>query len=232
MKQLKYILNFVLLILSLYTNAQNFTVSNYDIVIKTNNIFRPASKIEMLSSLHFNNEYYSIFEEKQMYNFGIIQKYLIKYDKTGKVLLAEKFPLNFAGGNYLDFFVQDNKLFFQDQNNFRSYYDLKTNKFIETTRGQDLVYEDETYKVMYKSFGEWGQATWFINQNDKSEFFTSLDGQKINFLNGKFYITNISSIWEIENPKFLNTCKPTQYYDLSIKKNLECLNLMIIKKVL
>lgn len=107
---------------------------------------------------------------------------------------------------------------FKDQNNFRSYFDLKTNKFIETTRGQDLVYEDETYKVMYKSFGEWGQATWFINQDDKSEFFTSLDGQNINFLNGKFYITNISSIWEIENPKFLNTCKPTQYYDVINKK--------------
>jgi len=213
-KHFSYFLGFLAFLIFSYANSQNFNVNKYDIVINTNNIFRPASKIEMLSSLKFNNEYYSIFEEKQMYDFGHTQRYLIKFDKFGRILLAKKFPLNFANGNYLDFFVQDDKLFMQDQNNFRYNFDIKTNKFSETTKGNDLVFEDENYKVMYKSFGEWGEATWFINKKDKSEFFTSLNGKNVSFVNGKFYVTNISSIWEIENPKKLNKCEANQYYDV------------------
>ncbi|WP_234110389.1 hypothetical protein [Chryseobacterium sp. R2A-55] len=218
MKHLSYFLSYLIFLIFYNVNAQNFDENKHDIVINTNNVFRPASKIEMLSSLKFNNEYYSIFEEKQMYDFRQTRRYLIKFDKTGKILMAEKFPVNFANGNYLDFFVQDDKLFMQDQINFRYNFDLKTNKFSETTKGNDLVFEDDNYKVMYKSFGEWGEATWFINKKDKSEFCTSLDGQNVNFVNGKFYITNISSIWEIENPKNLNKCEANQYYDVIIKK--------------
>lgn len=196
--------------------AQSFNVSEKKINFNTNSIFRPVSKIEMIASLKYKNEYYSIFEEKQMYDFGHTENYLIKFDGVGKILFSEKLPQSLS--YYTDFFVYENNIYIQSENNVRYILDFKTNKFIETEKGNDLVYEDKDYKVMYKSFGEWGQATWFINKKNKSEHFTSLNGQDVNFLNGKFYITNTSSIWEISNPNNLNKCNPNQHYDVINKK--------------
>ncbi|SHG51368.1 hypothetical protein [Chryseobacterium vrystaatense] len=213
MNILNYLLSCFILIFFLNVRGQTFNIKENVIQINTNNIFRPASKIEMVNSLKFKNEYYSIFEEKQMYDFGHTQKYLVKYDLSGKVLFAEKLPKELSSGYYLDFFVSDNNIYIQLQKNERYILDFKTNKFTKTTKGIDLVYDDSNYKVFYKDFGEWGQATWFINKKDKSEYFTSLNGQDINYFAGKFYVTNTSSIWEIQNPKDLSKCKPNQYYD-------------------
>ena len=181
-------------ILALFSKvfSQNFNVTEKVINFNANNIFRPASKIEMTASLKYNNEYYSIFEEKQMYDFGHTENYLIKFDSLGKILFAEKLPQTLS--YYTDFFIYENNIYIQSQNNARYIFDFKNNKFNETKKGDDLVYEDNEYKVMYKSFGEWGEATWFINKKNKYQHFTSLHSQNVNFINGKFYITNTSSI--------------------------------------
>ncbi|PKF74547.1 hypothetical protein [Chryseobacterium sp. PMSZPI] len=174
----------------------------------------------MISSLKFKNEYYSIFQEDQLYYMGHSQKYLVKYNISGEILGTVILPEDLSRSYYLDFFMSDNQLYIQQNNNERYIFDINTNKFIKTTKGDDLVYTDNNYKVMYKSFGEWGQATWFINKKNKSEHFTSLNGQDINFLFGKFHITNVSSIWEIRNPKELNKCNSDQYYNvINNKKN-------------
>lgn len=199
-------------------SGQTFNITEHQIHINTNNIFRPASKIAMVNSLRFKNEYYSIFEETQMYDFGQTRKYLVKYNLQGDILSSEKLPQELFSSHYIDFFVLDDHIYLQINNNTRYILDLATNHFTETTKGSDLVYNDDHYKVMYKSFGEWGEATWFINKKDKSEYFASLNGQNINFLAGKFYITNLTSIWEISNPKGLTRCKPNQYYDHINKK--------------
>lgn len=206
------------MVLALFSKlfSQNFSVSERVINFNANNIFRPVSKIQMTASLKYNNEYYTIFEEKQMYDFGHTENYLIKFDGSGKILFTEKLPQTLS--YYTDFFIYENNIYIQSQNNVRHIFDFKTNKFHETKKGDDLVYEDKNYKVMFKSFGEWGQATWFINKKNKSENFTSLNGQDVNFLNGKFYITNTSSIWEISNPNNLDKCKPNQYYDVINRK--------------
>lgn len=219
MKIFSRFLNYLPFFIFLNINAQLFKVSKHEIRINTEDIFRPACRVQMISSLKFKNEYYSIFEESELYYIGNIQKYLIKFDQSGIILFVEKLPEKISN-DYLDFFEEDNKLYIQQQNNSRYIFDFTTKKFTETTKGTDLVFENNNYKVMYKSFGEWGQATWFINQKDKSQYFTSLNGESVNFLNEKFYVTNTSSVWEITNPKNLNECKPTQYYDvINEKKN-------------
>lgn len=208
----------IYLILTLFSKvfSQNFNVNEKVINFNLNNIFRPVSKIQMTASLKYNNEYYSIFEEKQMYDFGHSENYMIKFDGSGKILFAEKLPQTLS--YYTDFFVHENNIYIQSQDNVRYIFDFKTKKFNETKKGDDLVYEDKDYKVMFKSFGEWGLATWFINKKNKSEHFTSLDGQDVNFLNGKFYITNTSAVWEISNPHDLTRCNPNQYYDVINRK--------------
>ncbi|MCD9617239.1 ribosome maturation protein SBDS [Chryseobacterium gleum] len=218
MKNINPIVIFLALMLHLNISGQTFNITERQIQINTNNIFRPASKVEMITSLKFKNDYYSIFEETQMYDFGHKRKYLIKYNLQGEILFSEKLPEELSNSYYLDLFALDDHVYAQLNNNTRYVLDTKSNQFIETTKGDDLVYKDDNYKVMYKSFGEWGQATWFINTKDKSEFFASLNGKNINFLAGKFYITNLSSIWEITNPKKLTRCKPNQYYDYINKK--------------
>ena len=195
--------------------SQKFKVNQYEILLNTKNIFKPASRIQMISSLQFKNEYYSIFEESELYYMGNTQKYLIKFDKSGTILLTVKLPEKLSTKYYLDFFELNDNLYIQEQDNSQYVFDSKTNQFKEeTTKGKDVVFENNQYKVMYKNFGEWGQATWFINKKDKSEYFTSKNGQDVNFANGKFYLTNLSSIWEIVNPKNLNRCEPNQYYDI------------------
>lgn len=206
------------LVFYLNVSGQTFNITERQIQINTNNIFRPASRITMISSLKFKNNYYSIFEETQVYDFGQTRKYLVKYNPQGEILFAEKLQQELSNSHYIDLFVLDDHIYLQLNNNARYILDAATNHFTETTKGNDLVYDDDHYKVMYKSFGEWGEATWFINKKDKSEYFTSLNGQDINFLAGKFYVTNLSSIWEISNPKELTQCKPNQYYDYINKK--------------
>jgi len=199
-------------------NGQKFNITENLLQIDVNNIFKPASRIQMINALNYKNYYYVIFEETMMYRMGNSQKHLLKFDKFGKILFTVELPQQFSSSYYLDFFVQDDNIFIQNQNNVRYIFDIKTNKFSETTKGNDLVFENNKYKVMYKSFGEWGQATWFINKKDKSEYFTSLNGQDVNFFNNKFYVTNVSSIWEIINPKYLDKCEPNQRYDFINEK--------------
>lgn len=207
-------INLIFFFIFFSINAQDFKVNEQEISINTKDIFKPASRIQMINSLQFNNEFYSIFEESEMYYMGHSQKYLIKFDRFGKILLAIVLPKKLSQGYYIDFFEANNKIYIQEYNNSSYIFDSKKEEFIEETKkGKDLVFENGIYKVMYKSFGEWGQATWFINKKDKSEYFTSLNGQDVNFLNNKFYITNMSSIWEIANPKNLNKCEPNQLYD-------------------
>lgn len=213
MKSRKHYLLLLFVVIFFSTNAQNFKVSNQEILLKTTSVFKPASRIEMVSSLKFKNEYYSIFEESELYYLGHSQKYLIKFDNNGKILLIIKLPEKLSN-SYVDFFELESKLYVQDQDNMRYVFDVFKNDFIKTSKGNDLVFENTNYKVFYKSFGEWGEATWFIDKKDKSEYFTSKSGQNVNFLNGKFYLTNVSSIWEIENPKKLNKCDTDQYYDV------------------
>jgi hypothetical protein len=168
------------------------------------------------------NEYYSIFEETQMYNLGQTQKYLIKYNNSGEILLVEKLPHELHNSYYLDFFTYNNQIYIQlPDNNSKYIFDFKTNKFIKTTKGNDIVYEDNNYTVMYRTFGEWGDATWFINKKDKTQNFTSIDGHNTNFVNGKYYLTNISSIAEISDPKNLTKSTPKQdYYSISNKEGI------------
>lgn len=190
-------------------------MKEHEIILQTKDIFKPASRIQMINSLKFHNEYYSIFEESELYYMGHTQKYLIKFDKSGQILLAKKLPDKLSQDYYLDFFEVNEKIYIQGQDNLRYFFDSNTNEFIEESiKGNDLVFENNTYQIMFKSFGEWGQATWFINKKDKSEYFTSLNGQDVNYLNGKYYITNMSSIWEINHPKNLNKCEPNQFYDV------------------
>ncbi|OCK52184.1 hypothetical protein BA768_13745 [Chryseobacterium sp. CBo1] len=213
MKSLKLYQFFLFVVIFFNTNAQTFKIYHNEILLNTVNVFKPASRIEMISSLKFKNEYYSIFQESELYYLGHSQNYLVKFDNNGNILLVIKLPEKLSN-SYLDFFELNDKLYVQDQDNSRYVFDFVMNKFLETSKGNDLVYENTNYKVFYKSFGEWGEATWFINKKDKSEYFTSKDGKDVNFLNGKFYITNLSSIWEIENPRKLDKCEPDQYYDV------------------
>lgn len=213
MKYLKNRLFLLFVVVFFSSNAQTFKVYHNEILLNTTNVFKPASRIEMISSLKFKNEYYSIFEESELYYMGHSQNYLVKFDNNGNILLVIKLPKKLSN-NYLDFFELEDKLYVQNQDNVRYVFDFFINDFIETSKGNDLVYENTNYKVFYKSFGEWGEATWFINKKNKSEYFTSKNGQDVNFLNGKFYLTNVNSIWEIKNPIKLDKCKPDQYYDV------------------
>lgn len=163
MKSLKHCLFLLFVTIFFSSNAQNFKVYHNDILLNTAKIFKPASRIEMISSLKFKNEYYSIFEESELYYMGHSQKYLVKFDNNGNIQLVIKLPKKLSN-SYVDFFELEDKLYVQDQDNARYVFDFFTNKFIEISKGSDLVYENTTYKVMYKNFGEWGEATWFINK--------------------------------------------------------------------
>lgn len=213
MKFILSCLNILFIIISYDNRAQTFKVNQNEIRLNTANVFRPASRIEIICSLKFKNEYYSLFEEKELYYMGHSQHYLIRFDKNGILLSVAKLPEELSN-SYLDFFELNDKLYVQNQDNSRYVFDFVKNKFLETSKGNDLVCENTAYKVMYKNFGEWGEATWFINKKDKSEYFTSKNGQNVNFLNGKFYLTNVNSVWEIENPRKLDKCQPDQYYDV------------------
>lgn len=213
MKFILYCLNILFIFISFNSAAQTFKVHQNEIRLNTKNVFRPASRIEMVSSLRIKNDYYSIFDENELYYMVHSHKYLVKFDKNGNLLFVVQLPEELSKSYYLDFFESDEKLYVQDQDNSRYVFDFVTNKFLETSKGNDLVYENTNYKVFYKNFGEWGEATWFINK-DKSEYFTSKNGKNVNFLNGRFYLTNVNSIWEIENPQKLNKCEPDQYYNI------------------
>jgi len=218
MKSLSNLLFIFAVFIFIKNNSQQFKINEHKIEINLNEILRPVSRIEMVTSLKFMGDFYSIFEETQMYDFGQTQKYLIKYNIQGEILLAEKLPQELHNSHYMDFFVHDNKIYVQLQNNSRYFFDFKTNKFVQTTKGNDLVYEDNNYAIMYKSFGEWGDATWFINKKDKTQNFTSTKGHNTNFLNGKYYLTNIASIAEITNPNNLTKSQPKQDYNFINEK--------------
>ncbi|SMP23940.1 hypothetical protein [Chryseobacterium profundimaris] len=211
MKHLRLLI-FLCILFSSKNYSQKFNLKENKIEINLNGILRPASTISMLISTKFNDNFYSIFEERQMNYFEQTQKYLIVYNILGKILNAEKLPKELHNSFYLDLYEYEEKIYLIDQFNTRYVLDFKTYKFDKSVKGNDIVYEDQNYQVMYKDFGEWGQATWFINKKDKKQYFTSINGTNTNFADGKFYLTSFNSIAEISDPKNLTMCSSEQNY--------------------
>ena len=194
-------------------NAQEFEISIDTLNLNLKEICRPVSRVNLTHAVKYKENYYCFFEEKGLYSFKVETKYFLVVSSKGDILQQIDIPKEIQNANYFDFFIRDNNLIVKTYMNHESFMlDIKNSKWNSINEVDDQVYEDKNYKVTYLDFGEWGEATWFINKETGKEYIIDFDGTIINRLNDNYYLTNKNEVRLISNPKNLKECNPTFYY--------------------
>jgi hypothetical protein len=194
--------------------AQEFEKSIDTLNLNLQEICRPASRISLTHAVKYEEYYYCFFEEKGLYSYKVETKYFLEISSKGDILQQIDIPKEIENANYFDFFIRDNKLIVITYMNHESFlFDVKNSKWNSINEVDDQVYEDETYKVTYLNFGEWGEKTWFISKETGKEFSIDFEGTIINRLNDSYILTTKNEVREISNPKNLKECSPNFYYN-------------------
>jgi len=94
--------------------------------------------------------------------------------------------------------------------------DTCTDQWIPVKSVNDLIYEDNQYKVYYWHCGEWGSYHVFQEtKNGKRHLFTS-SGRLLKY-NGNYYRVSLFSICKIDNPRKGKVYHRKKYYELKKK---------------
>ena len=68
------------------------------------------------------------------------------------------------------------------------------------SKNDDLMYEDNDWRVMTSSHGEFGLVTWFIDKHSQEEYaFLELNGD-VHRIGKTFYVVNRTRIYELDDP--------------------------------
>lgn len=180
-------------------------------------IVRPASRVDLINAVKYDDKYYCFFEERQLYSLRNHNKYFLEISNNGTIINNIEIPKLFDITEFSDFLISNERLQvinYRDHKNF--WFDFKTLKWNkikgQTNRNKDKVFEDTNFIITYLNFGEWGQTTWFIDKHTKKQYVIGACGTTVNKHDGKYYFTNSNEIIEIENPRKLKLCAKEHYY--------------------
>lgn len=203
--------------------AQIFEITLDTLYLDIKGIVRPATRIELINTVKYDEKYFCFFEERQLYSFRNAKKYFLNISTNGTILNNIEIPKLFNITGFSDFFIRNEMLYVitnRDHDNFR--FDFKTLKWNkinrETHRDDDKVFEDSNFIITYLDFGEWGQTTWFIDKETKKQYVLGAYGKTVDKNDGKYYLTNSNEIIEIENPRNLKQCAKEYYYHTNSRK--------------
>ena len=194
--------------------CQTFEITTDTINISIKNIMSPANRISLTHAVKYNDKYYCIFSERNIYHSWKNNKYFFIILPDGTIEHRIELPDKIKNSSYCDLFIKDDCIFLKEYYDHWTFYlDTKKMKWIRTKEVDDVIYEDDKYNITYLDYGEWGYRTWFKDKRTKLEYELASDGKIVNKIDSLFYITSIDKILKIDNPLKLNPCEPKYYYN-------------------
>ena len=77
--------------------------------------------------------------------------------------------------------------------------DTRTDQWIPVKSANDLIYEDDQYRVCYWECGEWGEYMEFRNKNTDKRYIYKANGRIVRH-EGCYYIINTHQVMKIDDP--------------------------------
>jgi len=176
------------------------------------NMTESAAAINLTNIIRIDNRYYCFFEknvpnyDKKGYFFimkenGIIEK---------NISITEEIYDSYYG---VDLFLRNDSILVKTgiHTNEATYY-FDRNKLIweQIEEADDVVYEDEMYYVTARR-----NRMWFRDKSDGKEYELGyLFSPIVNSVNGRYYITTVDQVLQIDDPRDMKLCDPRDYYDI------------------
>ncbi len=187
--------------------AQPFEIIVDTMHLDIKEIVSPASRINLTHAVKHNDKYYCFFKERGLYSFKVEAKHFLILSKEGKILNQIQVPKEIEDSYYFDLFVREGRMLAKTyMDHFSFHLDLEKLEWVRIKEVDDVVYEGSSFQIAYLDFGEWGQTTWFIDQQTKIEYELAVKGTIINKIDNQYYLTDAFEVREIENPRNLKTC--------------------------
>ena len=175
----------------------------------------PANRISLTHAVKYNDKYYCIFDERNIYHSWKNNKYFFIILPDGTIERNVEIPAMIKRCSYCDLFIKDDCLFLKEYFYRETFY-LDTSKWqwIKTEEADDVIYEDENYCIIYLGFGDWGYRTWFQDKKTKIEYELAYNGKIVNKIGSSYYITANDKTLKIDNPPELKHCDLMYYYNI------------------
>lgn len=211
MKKIKQL--FALMILSIAQFCCS-THSSPDIIEE--GIFKDTIQInirgDLTHAVKYGNKYYCFFERGNAGYSSLSRKDFYILSEDGTIEKKVDIPKE-MNTTYYDLFVKGDSIITKTYMDNHCYYlNLNNHKWEQVAEIDDVVYQDDDYRVTYLNFGEWGSSVWFKNVMTEDEYCVS-GTPFITKFNEKYYITASYSILEIETPLKLTLCDTDQSYE-------------------
>ena len=151
---------------------QQFSVIRDTVQINAADYFNPISTVGMKWSVAYQDWYFCIFDEMDVFEFWRRQNVFLAISKDGKTIRKVDCPDNFKNNYYGDLYVWHDTLFlhtyYSTHDPLGYYFDLKQWEWVPTNGVSNLIYEDDSYQVAFEDVGEWGMYTWFMEKTGRS----------------------------------------------------------------
>lgn len=187
--------------------GQNFKVYKDTISIDLRNIGNAISEVYLSEIIKYEDNYYCILKDNT-------NAYFVKISKSGEKQKFIDLPELIKGYDFGNMFLKNDTFFLKTK--FSKLYfcfDLTKSQWHNISKFNEYIFEDSSYIVINKDYGEWGNSTWFEDKKSKKQFVIGVPGTVINKIKNCYYITNKNEIRKIVNPYKLKLCDSNCLYN-------------------
>lgn len=169
---------------------QQFTVIQDTVFLNATDYFDPISTVTLEWLAKYQDRYFCIFDETDLYERWKGKLILLAISLDGKDVRKVDMP-SCGLGPYGDFFVRDGKLiikpYYTERKGEGYVFDEKNWSWKQNNSTSDIIYEDDLYSVAYKNYGEWGDYTWFIKKSNKAQYLRPESYSRIVRMDSVYY---------------------------------------------
>jgi hypothetical protein len=167
-------------------------------------------KGDMTHALKYKDKFYVLFEQRVLKYGGYGNRWLFIFS-NGQLERIIDCPKEMRTG-YLDFYTKNDSLILKPYMDKQAYYlEFKNYSWSKINKTDDLIFEDEEFKVYSLNFGEWGGKTWFKDKKTNQEYYIEATTPLVNKIGTTYYLTSPFKVIKIENPLLLNKCNDETY---------------------
>ena len=152
---------------------QQFSVVQDTLHINAPDYFTPYTRIELDRFVPYQDWYFCIFEENDIYEPWREQCVFLALSKDGKTIQKVDCPEEIRNHFYGDLYVRQDTLFlyiyYAPLEPRYYFFDLKQWKWKPAKGESNLLYEDDIYQIVAVNLGEWGRYTWFIDKQRNND---------------------------------------------------------------
>lgn len=169
---------------------QQFTVIQDTVFLNAADYFDPISTVTLEWLAKYQDRYFCIFDETDLYERWKGKLILLAISLDGKDVRKVDMP-SCGLGPYGDFFVRDGKLiikpYYTERKGEGYVFDEKNWSWKQNNSTSDIIYEDDLYSVAYTDYGEWGDYTWFIIKSNKAQYLRPESYSRIIRMDSVYY---------------------------------------------